>query len=947
MEEHWKMGFGASGERRSKIIPGDIAPHVLPTMKKDLDHGDWRKALETGCSLSIILHTSSQLSELIAFQLMFQELFKAYFHERTARLHECLKNKELIVAREMSDNLLGASQLAEYCGTLKNVAYRFVKVDNELSLKSRDNAYLLWIRYMKKKIKRYNDPFDIMSMNAVVQRYTSSLQACCRRFLTWTLCKTLPECLQRNRIRSAYIIVVRNRQHAAEVLGGFIRRSLLARKLLLLQGIVQNNASIEIRSINEDMLGKTRKNTHRNIIHDIKTEYVRLQQAEQVQQEDLQPKSKRYLNLDSIPAEDLGTLVGLDVRPEVGMRVQIAKSALTEYPELAEDSSGGFGTITWVDPEDADGDGETGDICEVVWDKTGKTGDYRTGFEGDFRLSAAAGYRVRKEGQDDSEVLVGLDVRPEVGMRVQIAKSALTEYPELAEDSSGGFGTITWVDPEDADGDGETGDICEVVWDKTGKTGDYRTGFEGDFRLSAAAGYRVRNEGQDYLDASDGSGESSQVDDEVSVGSSDGEGVAGLAIARHIRAFIARLEFSIVRDLNLITSIGLGFGQPLLQTYCLRLQSVCKGHISRRKTWARLSAGHILDVCIDLAVWKSDEKFRKVEISRGRYLIRIILRSWCNICKEKKATRGRGAVIRYRHRSRELNRWFTDWLDFHQSFLEKLPLVKNLMDIGWKFVVYQRLTHYFFSVWHSNVNRKMFLKAMFQGISSLSSRYIQRKYFDAMKAHLEKYHSTLAALEVISGRKLSLHWIQVLAAWHDLVSRSRAMRNVSLTLLRAWQQGLVSSHLKHWRYHDLPGQQTITNAEISTLKLKLRYANVTSKTKGLLARFIQPKARSFLPDVARKRVKEHKRSASKMNTLFFDDLKHGKGETPALNLSLSLDGGGSRKKEFENEFWTLRSNAYLSNQELLPSRQRRPLPKYTSSLPSILPKLTVDSFSLL
>ena len=847
MEEHWKIGFGASGERRSKIIPGDIAPYVLPSMKEDLDNGDWRSALETGCSLSIILHTSSQLSELIAFQRMFQELFKAYFHERTGRLHECLTNKELIVAREMSDNLLGASQFAEYCGTLKNVAYRFVKVDNQLSLKSRNNAYLLWIRYMKKKIKRHNDPFDIMSMNAVIQRYTSSLQACCRRFLTWTLCKTLPESLQRYRIRSAYIIVVRNRQHAAEVLGGFIRRSLLARKLMLLQGIVQNNASIEIRSINEDILGKTRENAHRNIIHYIKSEYVKLQQVELVQQEELQPKSKRYLNLDSVPADELGTLVGLDVRPEVGMRVQIAKSALTEYPELVEDSGGGFGTITWVDPEDADGDGETGDICEVVWDKTGKTGDYRTGFEGDFRLSAAAAeYRIRKDGQDDLEA-------------------------------------------------------CGV------------------------------------------SGQGSQVDEEESGGSADGEGaVAALAIARHIRALIARLEFSIVRDLNLITSIGMGVEQPLLQTYCVRLQSVFKGHISRRKTWARLSARHILDVCIDLAVWKSDEKFRKVEVSRGRYLIRIILRSWCNICKGKKATRGRGAVIRYRHRSRELNRWFTDWLDFHQSFLEKLPLVKNLMDIGWKFVVYQRLTRYFFSVWHSNFNRKVFLKAMFQGISSFSSRYMQRKYFDAMKAHLEKYHSTLAAIKVLSVKKLSLHWMQVLAAWHELVSRSRAMRNVSLTLLRAWQQSLLSSHLKHWRYNDFPGQQTITNAEISTLKLKLRYANVTSKTKGLLARFIQPKARSFLPDVARKRVKEHKRSASKMNTLFFDDLKHGKGETQALNRSLSRDDGGNRKKEFENEFWTLRSNAYLCNQELLPSRERRPLPKYTSSLPSILPKLIVD-----
>ena len=48
-----------------------------------------------------------------------------------------------------------------------------------------------------------------------------------------------------------------------------------------------------------------------------------------------------------------------------------------------------------------------------------------------------------------------------------------------------GIGTITWVDPDDADGDGIPGDICEVLWDVTGEKHDYRTGFEGCFRLAA------------------------------------------------------------------------------------------------------------------------------------------------------------------------------------------------------------------------------------------------------------------------------------------------------------------------------------------------------------------------------------------------------------------------------------------------------------------------------
>ncbi len=71
-------------------------------------------------------------------------------------------------------------------------------------------------------------------------------------------------------------------------------------------------------------------------------------------------------------------------------------------------------------------------------------------------------------------------------MRVVLRQEALQNDPDLVKDSGGGQGTITWVDPEDLDGDGVTGDICQVLWDLTGVRDDYRTGFEGQYRLAIA-----------------------------------------------------------------------------------------------------------------------------------------------------------------------------------------------------------------------------------------------------------------------------------------------------------------------------------------------------------------------------------------------------------------------------------------------------------------------------
>ena len=122
----------------------------------------------------------------------------------------------------------------------------------------------------------------------------------------------------------------------------------------------------------------------------------------------------------------------------------------------------------------------------MQWDN-GYKGDYRTGFEGTYRLCLdpdedEVNQRINIGALDDEQI-IGLDVEPLEGQRVVLMAASLKD-PELFADSKGGPGVILWVDPEDADGDGITGDICEVQWDMTGIRADYRTGYEGCFRLA-------------------------------------------------------------------------------------------------------------------------------------------------------------------------------------------------------------------------------------------------------------------------------------------------------------------------------------------------------------------------------------------------------------------------------------------------------------------------------
>jgi hypothetical protein len=55
-----------------------------------------------------------------------------------------------------------------------------------------------------------------------------------------------------------------------------------------------------------------------------------------------------------------GQVVGYHVEAEEGMRVKLRESTAARFPALLDETGGTVGTVTWADPEDADGDGWTG-----------------------------------------------------------------------------------------------------------------------------------------------------------------------------------------------------------------------------------------------------------------------------------------------------------------------------------------------------------------------------------------------------------------------------------------------------------------------------------------------------------------------------------------------------------------------------------------------------------
>lgn len=534
----------ASSPQKKKLLSGDICPFAIPLLRLDLDKGDAFDAVRMVAEICALLTQFRQLSELWLYQVQARDCVKVHLAKHRCAAEALVADSNMLTAAiaklEMCDRLY---QLCDNLGLFVDVAYEqhlqplgsswdvaVLPLHKYSTNSAKISGTNLWKKYMRRRIQQYNHPEEVEIARIVDTRFAIPLQAFCRRFVVKEQSCILSAAVRRALAREDYKdLPLQYRSAAARIQASLKRKFLLRRYDILRDACVEH--SLQIMHDWKKLPAAKQLEIYKYFQHQVDPKdpeldafqafaqnqaEVELKKMEPVkvapkqnkqppppppqlfEEEELPPTTTfRNTGGPNLTGEQL---VGRDVHPEEGMRIIFAQAALEEFPDLFKDSGGGVGTITWVDPEDADGDGVTGDICEVLWDKTGLKGDYRTGFEGHFRLAMLVSNRVRKAGDDGTEKLVGLDVEPFEGMKVVLCQQTLEEFPEYLQNCGGtleepGVGVITWVDPEDADGDGIIGDICEVQWQKTGIKCDYRTGFEGDFRLALSMGNRKKREG--------------------------------------------------------------------------------------------------------------------------------------------------------------------------------------------------------------------------------------------------------------------------------------------------------------------------------------------------------------------------------------------------------------------------------------------------------------------
>ena len=544
---------GATGSK-AKTIAGNICPLAIPTLRFELDRDPF-EAVRVVAEICALLSQFRQLSELWYYQVQARECVRGHLAKERAAAEADVSDRLLLTAAvaklEQCNRLY---QLCDDLGIFEDVAYNQrlqplgsswvadewpIPINSAQPLPRHRYSTLsarvagtgIWKRYMRKRIQQYKREEDAELAKIVDTRFCIPLQAFCRRFVAAQRNCCLAAACRRLLAQETYKHLPLQYRVAASRIQASLRRVYLLRRYTFLRNACVNHgverlndwkklsAATQLALYQDLQKGLDPKEPElddfQRFLQEQNEETARkpfvaslpptemhdepLSSAELILEEEETTQMTNFRNQDPGANTTGEQIVGRDVHPEEGMRVIFATAALEEFPELLADSGGGMGTITWVDPEDADGDGITGDICEVLWDKTELRGDYRTGFEGQFRLAAVASKRVRAQEDDGSEKIIGLDVEPLEGMRVVLCNAAIDEFPELLEECGGtpeepGLGIITWVDPEDADGDGIVGDICAVRWQRTGITGDYRTGFEGDFRLALSMGNRKKKD---------------------------------------------------------------------------------------------------------------------------------------------------------------------------------------------------------------------------------------------------------------------------------------------------------------------------------------------------------------------------------------------------------------------------------------------------------------------
>ncbi|KAJ1491420.1 hypothetical protein T484DRAFT_1774273, partial [Baffinella frigidus] len=405
----------------AKPKPGDVTPFVCPLLLELMAQGRLLDAVAVGKEVCVILKENGQVIELWGLQAACRTLFAAHmasiyaaavtapssmqYLDGTARMNDCVV---------MYDALLET-------GMLTDAGYS-IKAKFQTQPNARGEAATCWRKYMRRRVLTFSRFEDKAMVDALDARWALPLQARIRWLNEMQRLNTIQASIRMTLARKAWAVLPVQRRAAASLMRACMRRRLLMRKLEAFRAACVHlpfNSVINLRSI---------------------------------------PRAQREAIRKVVAPPDEGG------DGEVNLFAAFLRStSKLELPEIGEGGGGGVGGAA----------GRWGMVRQSVGMGSGSVG--REGSSEVKGVEAPAQLRSMVREAGSTEKVVGVDAVPVAGMRVVLRQCALDEIPALIEDSGGGAGTITWVDPEDLDGDGITGDICQVLWDKTGTKADYRT----------------------------------------------------------------------------------------------------------------------------------------------------------------------------------------------------------------------------------------------------------------------------------------------------------------------------------------------------------------------------------------------------------------------------------------------------------------------------------------
>jgi hypothetical protein len=596
------------------------------------------------------------------------------------------------------------------------------------------------------------------------------------------------------------------------------------------------------------------------------------------------------------------------------------------------------------------------------------------------------GNRKRREGQDADEDLVGIDAHPRLGMRVVLCKEAVRDFPDLLLDSGInsigmlGAGVITWIDEEDYDGDGHTGDVCEVEWERTGIKSKYDTGLNGNFRLAETVplqheiagmrlqkvfrGHRSRRVLRHAL--------ITKYLQEREMEDAYIRFLSALQLQCALRCRQARLRLIFQQRLSGVNAKETSVGPDPHIKVPLKLQSVYRGHIWRGKLRSAILSIFMIKNSVK-ELWE-DERNTRAFIKKAYFILHTHprIRSWRNHAVRMLAHVSYHSIMQKKYTIGVVWHAFCYWMQHSLDAKDRVDYLSLLIHRTWKNLEYLPYVKDALYRWGFRTRSQLWLEETRSLVAAVHDRCLTRLKFEKTSDFAIFSRVQRESAFRLRSRITFVMCVGTLREWHICVWRRNVMRIVGEVMLPYWLEFLMWRCFCSLKFNGMKGQMILSRAEISKHMLQQKFASVSKLSQSALIRNTKKRTGVKgptipLPQFTNLETAERMATAMHDNDLLYRPLLTSKTFAYPTASSLGGTSAGSRSEvstppyasagsamgqpkkkqkkkiktneQIEQVFWDARSKALIADPTSwdVPDIMRKPAKtiNYTTVLPDL------------